>query len=115
MTTRPVRILVWLVAVFVAATIFAISNSGTVTVQFWHWPIYTGPLSLALVGSGLIGALLTFVASLMLQGGLRERIHELDQKVKEQNEKLTRLPTWAQPRVTPGASSGPPDETRRVP
>jgi uncharacterized integral membrane protein len=105
------RILVWLVVVFLAATIFAISNSGTVTVLFWHWPIYTGPLSIALVGSGLLGALLTFIASLMLQAGLRERIQELDQKVREQGEKLTHLPTWAQPRSSPP----PPKDTPPLP
>jgi uncharacterized integral membrane protein len=110
-----VRILAWLVVVFVAATVFALSNSAAVPIMFWRWTIYTGPLSLALVASGLIGALLTFAASLMLQAGLRERLRELDEKVREQGEKLGRLPTWAQPRGTPKPPSAPPEDTRQIP
>ena len=109
------RIFVWLVVVFVAATIFALSNSAAVPVMFWRWTIYTGPLSLALVASGLIGALLTFGASLMLQAGLRERLRELDEKVRDQGEKLGRLPSWAQPRATPKPPPAPPEDTSRLP
>lgn len=113
------RIALLLVLVFIAATMFAVSNSVEVTVVFLRWPIFTGPLSVALVGSGLIGALLTFAASLVLQAGLRERIHELDQKVREQGEKLTSLPSWARPRTSPGAPPGssprPPEDTRQFP
>lgn len=109
------RIFVWLVVVFVAATVFALSNSAAVPIMFWRWTIYTGPLSLALVASGLIGALLTFAASLMLQAGLRERLRELDEKVREQGEKLGHLPTWAQPRATLKPPSAPPEDTHQIP
>lgn len=105
------RIFVWLVVAFVAAAIFAISNSGTVTVQIWQVPIYTGPLSFALIASGLLGALITFLASLMLQAGLREQVHELEQKAREQEERLAGLPAWAQGRPSPR----PPQDTRPFP
>lgn len=113
------RIALLLVVVFITATIFAISNSVEVTVMFWRWPIYTGTLSLALVGACFLGAALTFAASLILQAGLRERIQELDQKVREQSEKLTGLPTWAEPRKStrpaPESPSRPPEDTGRIP
>ncbi|HEX2648297.1 MAG TPA: LapA family protein [Candidatus Dormibacteraeota bacterium] len=113
------RLALLLVLVFITATIFAVSNSDQVTVMFLRWPIYTGPLSVALVGACFLGALLTFAAALVLQAGLRERLHELDQKVREQGDKLAGLPSWARPRASPGGAPGsslkPPEDTRRFP
>jgi uncharacterized integral membrane protein len=109
------RATVWLIVVFLAATIFTVSNNDPVTVKLFRWPLYTGPLSLALIGVGLAGALITFVVSLALQAGLRERIHELEQTAKTQQEKLASLPTWAQPRPSPGPPSGPPEDPPRFP
>ena len=54
----------WLLLLFVAATILALSNVTPVTVNFWQWPVYTGPLALVIAGAGVCGALLTYLGSL---------------------------------------------------
>lgn len=105
------RIFVWIVVAFVAAAIFAASNIEKVTVQIWQVPIYTGPLAVTLIASGFLGALITFLASLMFQAGLRAQVRELEQKVTEQSERLAGLPAWAQGRPSPR----PPQDTRPFP
>jgi uncharacterized integral membrane protein len=105
------RILVWIVVAFVAAAIFAASNIERVTVQIWQVPIYTGPLAVALIASGFLGALIMFLASLMFQAGLRAQVHELEEKVREQGDRLAGLPAWAQGRPSPR----PPQDTRPFP
>jgi len=52
-----------------------------------------------------------FLASLLFQAGLREQVHELEQKVREQGDRLAGLPAWAQGRPSPK----PPQDTRPFP
>jgi uncharacterized integral membrane protein len=70
-----------LVAVFLAAVVFALSNTAPVTVMFWQWPVYTGPLALAIVGAGVLGALLAFLPSLARHARLRGRLRELERRL----------------------------------
>jgi uncharacterized integral membrane protein len=72
-----------LAAVFVLllATVFAISNTETVRVMFWQWPIYTGPVALAVVGAGVIGALLAYLPSLARHARLRRRVRDLERRL----------------------------------
>jgi uncharacterized integral membrane protein len=69
------------VVVLLAATVFAISNTDTVRVMFWQWPIYTGPLALAIVGAGVLGALLAYFPSLARHAHLHRRIRDLERRV----------------------------------
>ena len=73
--------LVLLVVIFLAATVFAISNTEQVQVMFWQWPIYTGSLALAIVGAGVLGALLTFAPSMVRHAHLRGRLRDLERRL----------------------------------
>jgi uncharacterized integral membrane protein len=73
--------LVALVVVFLATTVFALSNTAVVTVMFWQWPVYTGSLALAIVGAGVLGALLAFLPSLARHAHLRGRVHDLERRL----------------------------------
>jgi uncharacterized integral membrane protein len=70
-----------IVVVFLAATVFALSNTATVTVMFWQWPIYTGSLALAIVGAGVLGALLAFLPSMARHAHLRGRLRDLERRL----------------------------------
>lgn len=72
-----------LAAVFVllVATVFAISNTETIRVMFWQWPIYTGPVALAVVGAGVIGALLAYLPSLARHARLHRRVRDLERRL----------------------------------
>ena len=49
--------LVGMLFLLLVVTIFALSNLGTVTINFLQVAIYTGPLALIVVGAGvLVGA-----------------------------------------------------------
>lgn len=72
---------VLLVVIFLAATVFAISNTEQVQVMFWQWPIYTGSLALAIVGAGVLGALLTFAPSMVRHAHLRGRLRDLERRL----------------------------------
>lgn len=58
------RTVLYLLILLIAATLFALSNPTTVTVNFWQWPVYTGPLALVIIGAGVAGALVTYLGSL---------------------------------------------------
>ncbi len=75
---------VWLLLLLLAVTIFALSNTAPVTVMFWQWPVYTGSLALAIVGAGMLGALLTLLPALMRQSHLGGRIRELEREIRTQ-------------------------------
>ena len=93
-----------LVLVFLAATVFALSNTAVVTVWFWQWPIFTGSLALAIVGAGILGALLTFLPSVVRHGHLRGRLRELERRLAAHEP----APTPAAPDTPPsGAPPGP--------
>ncbi|HLW48894.1 MAG TPA: LapA family protein [bacterium] len=67
--------------VLLAATVFAISNTDTVRVMFWQWPVYTGPLAVAIVGAGVIGALLAYLPSLVRHAHLHRRVRDLERRL----------------------------------
>jgi hypothetical protein len=67
--------------VLLAATVFAISNTDTVRVMFWQWPIYQGPLALAIVGAGVLGALLAYLPSLARHAHLHRRVRDLERRL----------------------------------
>lgn len=70
-----------IVVVFLAATVFALSNTASVTVMFWQWPIYTGSLALAIVGAGVLGALLALLPSMARHAHLRGRLRDLERRL----------------------------------
>ncbi|HYM91742.1 MAG TPA: LapA family protein [bacterium] len=72
----------WLLLVFIAATVFALSNSTTVTVNFWQWPVYTGPLALVVIGAGVCGALLTYLGSLVHHMRQAQQIRSLRKSIQ---------------------------------
>lgn len=99
----------WLLLLLLAVTIFALSNTTPITVMFWQWPIYTGSLALAIVGAGVLGALLVFLPSLIRQGHLGSRIRELERALQPHEEAPG-------PTAPPdSSSSGPVEDTRRFP
>jgi uncharacterized integral membrane protein len=69
------------VFVLLLATVFAISNTETVRVMFWQWPIYTGPIALAVVGAGVLGALLAYLPSLTRHARLNRRVRDLERRL----------------------------------
>lgn len=73
--------IVALIVVFLAATVFALSNTAVVTVMFWQWPVYTGSVALAIVGAGILGALLAFLPSLARHAHLRGRVRDLERRL----------------------------------
>ena len=72
----------WLLLLFVVATIFALSNVTPVTVNFWQWPVYKGPLAIVVVGAGVCGALLTYLGSLVHHTRQAQQIRNLRQSVQ---------------------------------
>jgi len=74
-------ILLFLV-LLVVVTAFTLSNLQTVTVTFWQWPLYSGPLSLIVVGAVVLGALMTYLASLLHHSRQGRRIRSLEDKIK---------------------------------
>jgi len=97
--------------VFVAAMIFALSNTTAVTVMFWQWEIYSGSLALALVGAGILGALLTFLPSVARHGRLRGRLRDLERRLAA-HERAASAPPGAAPAQQPPASTPSAAETR---
>jgi uncharacterized integral membrane protein len=73
-----------LVIVALLATVFALSNTMAVTVMFLRWPIYTGPLALTIIGTGVLGALLMYlmyVPSMVRHARLRKHVQELERRL----------------------------------
>jgi uncharacterized integral membrane protein len=95
--------LLWLVLVFIAATVFALSNSAPVTVKFWQWPVFTGPLAIVVVGAGVCGALLTYLGSLLHHTRQAQQIRTLRESVKAHEARQAQ----AGPPKTPATSPEP--------
>jgi len=95
------RTVLWLLLLLIAVTVFALSNPTIVTVNFWQWPVYTGPLALVVIGAGVCGALLTYLGSLAHHMRQAQQIRSLRKSI--------------QARETPMASPSPgrPEETHR--
>jgi uncharacterized integral membrane protein len=109
-----------LVVAFLAAMVFALSNTMTVPVMFWQWQVYNGPLALALVGAGILGALLAFLPSIARHAHLRGRVHELERRLAQHERPAPEAPAPASPPFasrpavppTPAAPASPVPETR---
>lgn len=95
----------WLLLVFIAATVFALSNSATVTVNFWQWPVYTGPLALIVIGAGVCGGLIVYLGSLVHHMRQAQQIQSLRESVQAHE---ARQPQAGLPR-TPSTT----EETRK--
>ena len=95
----------WLLLLFVVATIFALSNVTPVTVNFWQWPVYTGPLALVIAGAGVCGALLTYLGSLGHHARQARQIRSLRESSRASDDLQARGRVPRPPAV--------PEETRR--
>jgi len=111
----------WLILLLLAVTIFALSNTTPVTVMFWQWPIYTGSLALAVVGAGVVGALLTLLPSLLRQSHLGGRIRDLERQLRAHEPAERPASPSSRSGDSPGqsssgqSSSGRVEDTRRFP
>jgi uncharacterized integral membrane protein len=101
---------IWMLVILIAVTIFALSNNATVTVKFAQWQLYNGSLALAIVGAGVVGALVTFLSWLPHRSRLGSRIRDLEQRVR-----ATEGAPRPQPSGTSGGSAPGADDTRRFP
>ena len=71
----------FLLLILLAVTIFALSNTAPVSVMFWQWPVYTGTLASVVIGAGVLGALLTYIPSLVRHTRLARRVRELENQI----------------------------------
>ena len=95
------RTLGWLLVLLIAVTVFALSNTMIVSVGFWQWELFRGQLGLAIIGAGVIGALLTYA------GSLGHHVRQARQ--------IRRLQADAQPAATPLPVAGPTPHAVSVP
>ena len=77
--------------------------SATVTVKFWQWPVFTGPLAIVVVGAGVCGALLTYLGSLLHHTRQAQQIRTLRESVKAHEARQAQ----AGPPKTPATSPEP--------
>ena len=74
----------WLLLWLVVITVFALSNSATVTVRFWQWTIVEGaPLGAVVVGAGVLGALMTYAGSFLHHLRQAQQIRSLQHRLRE--------------------------------
>ena len=99
----------WLLFLLIVVMLFTLSNQGVVTVSFWQWPIYSGPLALVVVGAAIVGALVTYLSSLPHHVRQGRRIRGLEERLRAHEDQRTPLSG------TPTASAASPSETRRMP
>jgi uncharacterized integral membrane protein len=89
-----VRTFVWLLLLFIVVTIFALSNTMIVSVNFLRWELFRGHLALVIIGAGVIGALLTYA------GSVRHHVRQARQ--------IRRLQGDVRPPAAPLPVAGPP-------
>lgn len=100
----------------VVVTAFALSNRMPVTVSFWQWPIYTGPLAIVIVGAAVIGALLTYVSSVTHHLRQTQRIRSLQESVRAYEARQGQaVPAQTPPAPAPPTPTRPVEDTRRLP
>jgi uncharacterized integral membrane protein len=99
----------WLLFLLIVVMLFTLSNQGVVTVSFWQWPIYSGPLALVVVGAGIVGALVTYLSSLPHHVRQGRRIRGLEDRLRSHEDQRTA------PSSGPTATVAPSPETRRIP
>ena len=81
--------LVGMLILLLVVTVFALSNLGTVTINFMQVAIITGPLGNIVVGAGVLGALLTYLASLIHHVRQIRHIRSLEERLRAHEEPLT--------------------------
>jgi len=99
----------WLLFLLIVVMLFTLSNQGVVTVSFWQWPIYSGPLALVVVGAAIVGALVTYLSSLPHHVRQGRRIRGLEERLRAHEDQRTSLSS------APAATPAPSPETRRIP
>jgi uncharacterized integral membrane protein len=89
----------FLILILLAVTIFVLSNippnTPEVKVMFWQWELYRGSLASVVVGAGVLGALLTYISSLVRIVRLGRRVRELENQIPASTEH--REPTYTPP------------------
>lgn len=106
------RMLFSLLVLLFIVTIFAVSNLGTVTVNFWQITIVKDePLALVIVGAGVLGALVTYLASLAHHVRQARQIRSLEERVRA-HETRQESPLGPSAIVSPPAA--PAEETRKL-
>ncbi len=107
-------LLKWLVLLVVVTT-FALSNRMPVTMSFWQWPIYTGPLAIIIVGAAVIGALLPYVSSVTHHLRQAQHIRSLQESVRAHEARQAQTsPAPTSSMQAPSATSRPVEDTRRL-
>ena len=107
-------LLKWLVLLVVVTT-FALSNRVPVTVSFWQWPIYNGPLAIVIVGAAVIGALLTYGSSVTHHLRQTQHIRKLQASVRTHEARQGQAPSaQTAPAQTPPAPTPTIEDTRRL-
>ena len=108
-------LLKWLV-LLLAVTAFALSNQAPVTVSFWQWRIYTGPLAITIIGAAVIGALLTYISSVSHHLRQSQQIRSLQDSARAQEARPAAPagPTPTSPGQVPPTPSRPVEDTRRL-
>lgn len=108
-------LLKWVVLLVVVTT-FALSNRVPVTVSFWQWPIYNGPLAIVIVGAAVIGALLTYLSSVTHHLRQGQHIRSLQESVRAHEARQAQtIPGQTAPMHAPPPASRPVEDTRRLP
>jgi uncharacterized integral membrane protein len=105
-------LLKWLV-LLLAVTAFALSNQAPVTVSFWQWRIYNGPLAIVIIGAAVIGALLTYISSVSHHLRQSQQIRSLQDSARAQ-EARPAAPAQTSPGQAPPTPSRPVEDTRRL-
>ena len=107
-------VLKWLVLLVVITT-FALSNRTPVTVNFWQWTLYSGPLAVAIVGAAVIGALLTYFNSVTHHVRQAQLIRRLQDTVRAHEARQGETASGPRPPIAaPSAPVRPVEDTRRL-
>ncbi len=70
----------WVLLLLLAITVFALGNPAPIALVFWQWSIYSGSLTVAIIGAVAIGGLLTLLPALLRQPRLARRIRDLERE-----------------------------------
>jgi len=81
--------LVGMLLLLLVVTVFALSNLSTVTITFLQVTLFSAPLALIVVGAGVLGSLLTYLASLIHHVRQIRHIRSLEERLRAHEEPLT--------------------------
>jgi uncharacterized integral membrane protein len=112
-----VRTLVWMLLLLAAVTIFTLSNPGVVAVNFLQWELVRGPLGVVVIGAGVAGALLTYLAAVGHHIRLSRQIRRLQEGARPAAPvPVPPMPASSPPAAVPAAPRPrPPEEARGAP